>query len=404
MRASLFFILPCVLALHGCYFSSFSAEAPVDQGGPSGDGQEILVRAESATIGIAPAAAASGGGAAHSELFLTLPKGESALALKGVVSCVPKDAVCTPHWEFLSLKKRVDNTLEPAPVTLGRGFHRVVLTVTTVGDEVVGRANAYVSAWDGVFSDDFNRNLIDADNQGWLTPRGSDYQIRDGWLFARLGTERDGAPPITAYPVLTNLRASVILRRSPYPWQPYRADIFLRVNPLRRDGARYRVRIERATEAEGNRLQMAVIKLTADDPTVGVVLSDLSQPITDLETMQACKLDTDCLALAHGEAKVCRYGRCLPSSCVGCVSLQGFDPKRERDLHVTIELRDVAGVPTFAVTLADSRDSSRVYLLQEGIEDRTPQPIGAGLVALGHLGLDGYFDDILIEDLSAPAP
>lgn len=331
--------------------------------------------------------------AALTENFKTINPGEG-LSFKAEVSC-PAGAECKYRWDFGGGKTA--EGLDGGTQTFAKGYHHVRFTVSNVNDYVLGQAHVYVAAWDGEFSDDFNRASMEWDEHGWVKPVQQDFEyvIKDDWLYLEHDHRAPGSTGLVAMPLMLDSRAEVTVRRYPHGTEIHYMDVLFRVHPEKRETSFYRVRVDQSSAASGDHLRIAVFKIFNEDQH-GMLLSDTTQKIDPWASLTDCKVRDDCDPNAY--TVNCLLGKCVPTGCLGCTKVAPFDSARKQDFRIIIDFRDVNGIPTWDVKVVDPADTTKVFVEQKNIQDVSPDPhLYAGMVGLAHFDLETYFDDFYVK-------
>ncbi|PIE20005.1 MAG: hypothetical protein CSA65_00155 [Proteobacteria bacterium] len=332
-------------------------------------------------------------GTALAENFKTINPGEG-LSFKAEAIC-PEGATCKLKWDFGN--GQTANTLDGGTQTFPKGYYHVRFTVSNINDDVLGEAHAYIAAWDGEFSDDFNRASVEWDKYGWVKPvqRDVEYVIKDDWLYLEHDHRAPGSTGLTASPLMHDAHAEVTVRRYPHGTEIHYMDVLFRVHPEKRETSFYRVRVDQSSAASGDHLRIAVFKIFNEDQH-GLLLSDNTQPINPWTSLTDCKVRDDCDPNKY--TVNCMLDKCVPTGCLGCTKVAPFDSARKQNLRILIDFRDVNGVPTWDVKIVDPANTSTVFLEQKNIQDTTPNPhLYAGMVGLAHFDLETYFDDFYVK-------
>lgn len=394
-RGSACTLVLCVALLPGCYISSFDDQPQIDQGVVEGDSEVLPEPAYSAEVRIG-----LGGDPAGREAFATIAPGGS-VDFHGEVRCEPEGALCNTHWTFPD-GEVVANNLEPGARTFAAGYHHALLTVTTLNNQVLAEAHAYIAAWSGELRDDFNRPSMEWDARGWVHPVRSDveYVIKDDWLYLKHDHRAPGSTGLMAYPMMRDAHVEVTVRRYPNPLEIHYMDVIFRADPQGRSYRFYRVRVDQSQDDQGQGLRIAIFKVYDEEDEHGMLISDVQQPVEPFDQLPTCQERLDCEPLADSWAKNCQQGHCVPIQCIGCAQLTNFDPPRTQDFRIIIDFRDQGGLPTWDVRVVDPADTNTVFIEQLGLQDTTPNPhLHAGLVGLAHFDLETYFDDFYVRSL-----
>jgi hypothetical protein len=331
--------------------------------------------------------------AALAENFKTINPGEG-LSFKAEAAC-PAGAVCNYRWDFGGGKTA--EGLDGGTQTFAKGYHHVRFTVSNVNNYVLGEAHAYVAAWDGEFSDNFDRSSMEWDKYGWVKPVQQDFEyvIKDSWLYLEHDHRAPGSTGLVAMPLMKSARAEVTVRRYPHGTEIHYMDVLFRVHPEKRETSFYRVRIDQSSAASGDHLRIAVFKIFNEDQH-GMLLSDTTQPIDPWASLTDCKVRDDCDPTKY--TVNCLLGKCVPTGCLGCTKKAPFDSARTQDFRVIIDFRDVSGLPTWDVKVVDPQNPTTIFVEQKNIQDTSPNPhTYAGMVGLAHFDLETYFDDFYVK-------
>jgi hypothetical protein len=293
------------------------------------------------------------------------------VTFKGEGSC-PESAGCSYDWDFGNGKTA--KGLTPAAVAYGsEGIFHVTCKLKDKEGKPVAEAKATITAWTGKHTDTFERTNIDWDRNLLLPPlrKEVNYNIKTGWLHVDSNLQRPGSTAILSSPLIKNARVSVIIKRAPDASLEHYTDVILRMHPQKLNGSFYRVRThEQKSGAQNNTLTLAIFRI--DNPED-----------------------------EHGEELI-------------LVEAPGFDPERQKNFRLTIELKDdTAGFPTFNATITEADTPDVIVLEIKDYKDKLmrPDPNGqmcppltyAGFVGLTHFSGDTYWDDYQIEDLSMPS-
>lgn len=355
------------------------------------------------------------GGDFLKESFFTEEGSSAEFSFNGRYVC-PLRSICLPSWD-MGDGQWIDGDAPPKQ-TFTAGFYHIRLRVKNTLGKIIGKADTYISVWHGEFRDDFNRTALDYDEHGWVKPEQEDvdYVIKDGWLYVEHDHRTPGSTGLTATPLMQNAHVEVTVRRYPNPFAIHYMDVLFRVHPLKRSTSFYRVRIDQGAVDEENPnattndfLRIAVFKI-ADEDQHGAMISDPNHPLDNWNELQSCQDARICLCppplpLDCEETPPfnCWQGKCVPIGCgdSGCImTATPFNPARDQDIRVIIDLQDVNNIPTFDVRIVNPDNPSEIYLEHLGIQDNTPTPhLYPGMTGLTQFNLETYFDDYLARKL-----
>lgn len=429
MRAAYLIQLPGVVAiaasllLAGCPSSIIYPDGPVPDGirpdlgdhdGIKPDTVQQIIPTEQI-----PVTMSVDGKEATPDVFETVTPGTK-MTFKATAAC-PTGATCNYAWDFGD-GKAGPKTLDGGSFTFAAGYHHVRFTVTNIRGYVLGVSNAYIAAWTGTFSDDFNRSNMDWDKHGWVKPLMPEVEwlVKDNWLYLKHDVRAPGSTGLTAMPLLKSAHVEVTVQRYPHGTEIHYMDVLFRVHPQKRNTSFYRVRVDQDRANANDHLRIAVFKIYNEDEH-GVLISDTLQSATKpgsacdpnrttsacpWDDFKPCKINDDCTDYNSESTIQCHQDHCTPVYCMtnnnppmnpaanGCAVLLNFDPQRKQDIRIIIDFRDEAGIPTWDIKIVDPKNPTTVFLEQKGVKDYTPNPhLYAGMIGLAHFDLETYFDD-----------
>ena len=301
---------------------------------------------------------------------------------------------CTYAWDFRN--GHTSNLQHPAAVRYDTaGYYLVTMSVSRNGT-LIGTGRAAVVVWEGEFRDDFNRPSLDPETHGWIPAiaAGITWEIKDNWAFIpRIQVQAPGSTGLVAAPLVHNVRVEATLRRSDWVGDYHYVDILLRVHPTRWNGAFYRVRIlQGPSEVRGGVLQIAIFRIVNPADEHGVLLNDREQ----LLDQGPCTGEDVCFSLYD---VACRDFFCRPIHVRDVPELQNWNPERNQDVRIIVELRDVDGKPQFKVQLADPQNPADIWLEDLAYDHLPEAHRHAGLTGITTFMGDAYFDDVVVREL-----